>query len=143
MFHAVCKMFQGGRRLRAGKRLSSRACSATTSRSQSGTEYMALRPGNEQVRWTRKPIFHRPRNATAASASPLQTTTPRCPRFTADEPAPARRIPDAILHAPGTCPLPVRATSYLLGPVWGGAEKVVEFREHCELGLKIMVLQKE
>lgn len=53
MFHAVCKMFQGGRRLRAGKRLSSRACSATTSRRQGGT--VALRPGNEHVRWTRSP----------------------------------------------------------------------------------------
>lgn len=44
------------------------------------------------------------------------------------------QIPDAILHAPGTCLLPGRATSYLLDPVWGGAEKVVEFREHYELG---------
>lgn len=42
MFRATCKMFQGGRRLRAGKRLSSRACFATISGRQCGTEYIVL-----------------------------------------------------------------------------------------------------
>lgn len=70
-----------------------------------------------------------------APASPLQTTIPRCPGFMAAAAAPPRGFPDAIfLHAPGTRPLPGRPTPYLLRLVWGGAEKVIEFREHCELG---------
>lgn len=42
VFRATCKMFQGGRRLRAGKRISSRACSATIFGRQCGTEYIVL-----------------------------------------------------------------------------------------------------
>lgn len=52
---ATCKMFQGGRRLSAGKGLRPRACSATISGRQCGTEYMVLGAGNEHARWSSNP----------------------------------------------------------------------------------------
>lgn len=125
-------MFQGGRRLGAGKRLFPRPPlqpSLGASVAQS-TWSWGLEMNTQDDLETHLP---KAQAWNCSLGEPLQTTTPRCPQFTADAPTPARSVPDAILHATGTCLLPVRATSYLLGPVWGGAEKVVEFRKHCEL----------
>lgn len=84
-------MFQGVRRLRAGKRLSSRACSAATSGRQGSTEYMVPGTENEHARWSRSPSSTGPGTQLQLRPSPFQTTIPRCPRFTAAAPAPPRR----------------------------------------------------